>query len=327
MYEKDKTLLLVATASAIHNNLAVKLLDPSRVAESISVVHGGYINVIPLRTLDTATSQYIPCSSDSAQKYAASVMQVMWCYINYEAVLVVAGSVGLQVFDCDSLELRFSHACKDVPDEREHFARGLAHSPGDYLCVGNNSGVVRLFGTAEDGSLMFIDRKQLHGSPVADLACNKELLASCDDAGNIVLSLITPEEIVQWADISSYGCACTSIKMWKGVLAAGYGSGHIRLFSINDNRREVSLAVEVAAHAKWITALDVAPESGFILSVSEDSFAKVWHVTKKDSLTVTHRFSTQVKDCMLVGGRFLTLSGSVFAVSIYDSNLVQCFRM
>lgn len=72
--------------------------------------------------------------------------------------------------------------------------------------------------------------------------------------------------------------------MWKGVLAAGYGSGHIRLFSINDNRREVSLAVEVAAHAKWITALDVAPESGFILSVSEDSFAKVWHVTKKDSL-------------------------------------------
>lgn len=76
MYEKDKTLLLVATASAIHNNLAVKLLDPSRVAESISVVHGGYINVIPLRTLDTATSQYIPCSSDSAQKYAASVMQV-----------------------------------------------------------------------------------------------------------------------------------------------------------------------------------------------------------------------------------------------------------
>lgn len=64
--------------------------------------------------------------------------QVMWCYINYEAVLVVAGSVGLQVFDCDSLELRFSHACKDVPDEREHFARGLAHSPGDYLCVGQS---------------------------------------------------------------------------------------------------------------------------------------------------------------------------------------------
>lgn len=72
--------------------------------------------------------------------------------------------------------------------------------------------------------------------------------------------------------------------MWKGFLAAGYGSGHIRLFSINENRREVSLSVEVAAHAKWITALDIAPESGFILSVSEDSFAKVWHVVKGDTV-------------------------------------------
>lgn len=63
----------------------------------------------------------------------------MWCYIHYEAVLVVAGSVGLQVFDCDSLELRFSHACKDVPDDREHFARGLSHTPGDYICVGEQS--------------------------------------------------------------------------------------------------------------------------------------------------------------------------------------------
>ncbi|KAK9500340.1 hypothetical protein O3M35_001621 [Rhynocoris fuscipes] len=325
MYEKDRTLLLVATASALPNNLSCKLLDPSRVSEAISVIHGGYINVIPMRSIDTG-SQYIPCTH-SADSYSASVTQVMWCYISYEPCLVVASSVGLQVFECNGLELKFSHPCNDSPQDREHFARGLANPPGDYICVGNNSGVIRLFGMGNDGNMIFIDRKQAHGSPIADLTCCKQLLASCDDAGIIVLWSVTPDELIQWAEINSYGSACTSIKMWRGLLVAGYGSGHIRLFTINDSQREVSLTVEVCAHAKWITAIDVAPESGYILSVSEDSFAKIWQISKGDHTTVTHRFSSQVKDCMLVGGKFLTLSGSLFAVSIYDSNLVQCFKM
>lgn len=74
MYEKDKTLLLVATASALPNNLSCKLLDPSRVSEAVGVIHGGYINVIPLRAADNA-AQYIPCT-DTAERYSASVQQV-----------------------------------------------------------------------------------------------------------------------------------------------------------------------------------------------------------------------------------------------------------
>ncbi|XP_024083596.1 WD repeat-containing protein 54-like [Cimex lectularius] len=325
MYEKDKTLLLVATASALPNNLSCKLLDPSRSSEAIGVIHSGYINIIPTRSQDI-NSQYISCT-DSADRYSATVTQVMWCYLNYEACLVVASTVGLQIFDSSTLALRFSHACNDSPEDREHFARGLANPPGDYVCVGNNSGVLRMFGIADDGNLIFIDRKQMHNSPIADLACCKELLASCDDAGSIVLSSITPEEMIQWANIASYGSACTSIQIWRNILITGYGSGHIRLFSINENRREVTLSAEVCAHAKWITAIDVAPESGFVLSVSEDSFAKIWQIVKQDNISVVHKFSSQVKDCMLVGGKFLTLSGSIFAVSIYDSNLVQCFKM
>ncbi|CAH1404662.1 unnamed protein product [Nezara viridula] len=235
---------------------------------------------------------------------------------------------GLQVFDCSSLSLRFSHPCKDSPGGREHFARGLANPPGDYLCVGNNSGVVRLFGMSDDGGMIFIDRKQAHSSPIADLACSKEMMASCDDGGIIVLWSITPDEMIQWAEITSYGSACTSVEVWRGLVVAAYGSGHIRVFSVDHRRREVTLSIEIAAHAKWITALDIAPESGLVLSVSEDSFAKVWQISgTQDNVVVVHRFSSQVKDCMLVGGRFLTLSGSLFAVSIYDSNLVQCFKM
>jgi hypothetical protein len=43
-----------------------------------------------------------------------------------------------------------------------------------------------------------------------------------------------------------------------------------------------SLICEVAAHARWITAIDVALETGHFLSVSEDSFARVWQISRED---------------------------------------------
>lgn len=60
------------------------------------------------------------------------------------------------------------------------------------------------------------------------------------------------------------------------MVIAAYGSGHIRMFLV----REPILLCEVAAHARWITALDVAPESRLALTVAEDSFVRVWQIEK-----------------------------------------------
>ena len=57
-----------------------------------------------------------------------------------------------------------------------------------------------------------------------------------------------------------------------------YGSGHIRVFGT----QTWSLICEIAAHARWITAIDVALETGHLLSVSEDSFARVWQISRED---------------------------------------------
>jgi hypothetical protein len=66
--------------------------------------------------------------------------------------------------------------------------------------------------------------------------------------------------------------------MWKDFILCAYGSGHIRVFGT----QTWSLICEVAAHARWITATDMALETGYFLSVSEDSFAKVWQISKED---------------------------------------------
>lgn len=77
-------------------------------------------------------------------------------------------------------------------------------------------------------------------------------------------------------NIFEFRSACTSIKLLEDVVIAAYGSGHIRMFLV----REPILLCEVAAHARWITALDVAPESRLALTVAEDSFVRVWQIEK-----------------------------------------------
>jgi WD40 repeat protein len=68
------------------------------------------------------------------------------------------------------------------------------------------------------------------------------------------------------------------MKMWKDFILGAYGSGHIRVFGT----RTLSLMCEVAAHARWITASDIAPDTGYFLSVSEDSFVKIWEISGED---------------------------------------------
>ena len=53
---------------------------------------------------------------------------------------------------------------------------------------------------------------------------------------------------------------CTSVCLWNNLVVGGYGSGHIRVFSAATGK----MMVEIAAHARWIHAIDVAPETGLV---------------------------------------------------------------
>lgn len=92
----------------------------------------------------------------------------------------------------------------------------------------------------------------------------------------------------------------TSLYLWKDWLAVAYGSGHIRIFDsskINytyDGTHSVTavrLLTETAAHARYITGMDVAMGSDSLLTVSEDSFVKVWRVCKNNNVTVSNLLS------------------------------------
>ena len=89
------------------------------------------------------------------------------------------------------------------------------------------------------------------------------------------------------------------------------------------------ILVEVAAHAGWITGMDLASQSGLLISSAEDGFVRVWQLSASASghgRLVSHRCSIPVQDSLLTGVKFLDPKGSAFATSCYDSNKIQVYK-
>lgn len=74
---------------------------------------------------------------------------------------------------------------------------------------------------------------------------------------------------------------CTGILLKKNWLVTVYGSGLIRLYSLTKGTSvSAVLTIEIAAHARTITGCDVSENSEYLLTTSEDSYAKIWHLIK-----------------------------------------------
>ncbi|XP_021913150.1 WD repeat-containing protein 54-like isoform X3 [Zootermopsis nevadensis] len=284
MYERNGTLTLVSSATAIANNLSVQFAPQTKTAQTIAVIHEGYINVIPVYNSEIR-AKYIPCveSGTKPRHVSTSVTQVMWCDVKRHQLLVVASSLGVQIFDEDGRVCKFSHPCVDMPDGGGNFARGLALIGHDMLCVGNSSGTIRIFHIPEDlDPVVKIDHKQVHKKAVTDIAASVtggNLVVTADDSGELSLWRLE-RELHLVSMFPTFRYPCTSLKIWEGFILCAFGSGHIRVFGT----KTLSLVCEVAAHARWITAADLAPDTGYFLSVSEDSFVKVWQISKRDGM-------------------------------------------
>merc|ERR1712150_356134 len=105
----------------------------------------------------------------------------------------------------------------------------------------------------------------------------------------------------------------TALSIWnrisKGIVIAAYGTGQLRIFAIPSG----SIVAEVAAHANWITGMDLAAVSGLLVTISEDGFMRVWQLSTTGRI-IEHRFSRGVKSSLLTGVKFLAPKGASFAL-------------
>jgi hypothetical protein len=70
-----------------------------------------------------------------------------------------------------------------------------------------------------------------------------------------------------------------------GFLAVGYGCGTIRMFDpaikiTNGDAEDLILPmmIQVSAHARCITSMSAAKDADLLLSVSEDSWIRIWKI-------------------------------------------------
>jgi len=71
----------------------------------------------------------------------------------------------------------------------------------------------------------------------------------------------------------------------NGLMAVGYGCGTIRVFdqtirmaADGDAEEQLPTVVQVSAHARSITSMSAAKDADLLLTVSEDSWIRVWRI-------------------------------------------------
>ena len=75
MYKFDRTVNLVTVASPYNQNLTLLDVDEHLSADSLAIVHAGYINVVPILNT-TRRSKYVPLH-DGCERGKGEIKQVI----------------------------------------------------------------------------------------------------------------------------------------------------------------------------------------------------------------------------------------------------------
>ncbi|XP_033114528.1 WD repeat-containing protein 54-like [Anneissia japonica] len=323
MYKRDKSIQFKSSASLLYNNLSIYSV-PQKNIISYAVVHKSAVN-IATSSSDTANVHHreVYCKDAVTNASTALILQAKFCDLPSRSLLVICSQKGLQMFEPDGSAMVFWHAlASGETKEGAVFTRGITAVHDNYIAVGASSGVILIFTIPSRGTNITLqEMATAHNCNILDLANEGNVLASADDSGCIMLWKSGPN-FQQLLRINGSGMACTSLCMLGHLVIGGYGSGHIRIYSSSTG----DLQTEICAHAKWINAIDVAPDSNLLLTSSEDSFVRLWALqTDSKYVKVNHEFSESVTDLQICGAQFLNSSGTSFGVTGYDSNEVVLF--
>ncbi|XP_037244897.1 WD repeat-containing protein 54 [Falco biarmicus] len=330
MYRKEKSIQLKSSSAALYNNLSVLPL-PGRQLTCFSTVHGPSLSMVTADGLGFSHRQ-LQAKEGGMTVSTSLLTQAAWCVLPSRVLLVLTSQKGIQMYESDGSIMVYWHALDvtEHPPAQAVFARGIAAAGGRFICVGTSSGLVLVFDIPPKGTnIMVSEVLERHCDAITDIAAELGQapdgagdLVTADDAGTLCV-WSTGEEFALLSKIPAFGCTCSSVKLWNGIVAAGYGNGQIRLYEATTGL----LRAEVNAHARWIYALDLAPQTGKLLSGAEDSFVHVWKLSRNPDtgdVEVEHCHGECVTDTQVCGARFCDPEGNSFAVTGYD--LSEIFR-
>ncbi|XP_014665380.1 PREDICTED: WD repeat-containing protein 54-like isoform X2 [Priapulus caudatus] len=282
MYRKEKSLSMKGSTSALCHNLSV-YTDNDKRTQSYGVVHKSVANIITIAA-DGANvlMQRQVIVKEPGGHGSTIVMQMKYCEFPERSLMVMACQRGIQIYESDGSVMLYWHSLVN-PESNEvskAYARGICTLQDSMLCIGTDSGTILVFEIPPKGTnILLKESLKEHVLPISCLHSHGLVLASGDDSGCIILWRVEESQLHPYKRIDGLGSPCSGVRLWNELLVATYGSGHIRLFKVISGH----MCAEVTAHARWINAIDVVHRNGMVLTVSEDSFAKIWQLKEGDA--------------------------------------------
>uniref|UniRef100_A0A3Q0SHD2 WD repeat domain 54 n=1 Tax=Amphilophus citrinellus TaxID=61819 RepID=A0A3Q0SHD2_AMPCI len=319
MYHKEKSIQIKNSASALYNNLSVLRIAPRRLTH-FTVVHANMVNMVSASWDGlNYTHRQLQSKEPNVATSTSLIMQAAFCVLPSRDLLVLTSQKGIQMYESDGSIMVYWHAL-DTPETPTG-----KHTAFRYNCFTRvSSGAFLVFDVPSKGSNITLSEVlEEHKESITDMASecsgSQECIANlvtADDDGNLCVWK-SGEEFQLLNKIPGFDMSCSSVKLWKGTVVAGYGTGQIRLYEAVTG----ILHAEINAHARWIYSVDVAPFSGLLLSAAEDSLVRVWHMTinpDTNSVEVAHLHNECVTDTQICGAKFCDGDGYAFAVTGYD---------
>ncbi|XP_068217768.1 WD repeat-containing protein 54-like [Palaemon carinicauda] len=322
MYEREKVLLLASSASMISNNVCRLSINAKTYT---GVVHRGELNIVCPSAPETEPKRVV-AHIGSSSSIVATIMQASWVKVHDRALLVLATNAGAFIYEWDGSVLLCAHLLPQPShDAHASFCRGIAALYTGFICVGVHTGeiIVLSVGESANSTIEEAERVRWHSRPITALASYGKVLVSGDDAGVITISEDKEPGLSKLTSIDSYGSPVTSLCIWSGLVIAGYLSGHIRLHNLQDGK----ILAEVSAHVRSITALDVAQETGYLLSASEDTYVRVWKLSAEPSQPIEHKYCFKEENSAVCGAVFSDTEGSGYVTAAYDRRELFCYAM
>ncbi|XP_039254440.2 WD repeat-containing protein 54-like [Styela clava] len=338
MYETVTPIPLKTSTSSLFNNLDI--LPTNGEEESSSLRNASYLSIhkyevgiVQRNNASFAHRQVI--AKESSSQHNTFLIDAKWCQLKNQTILVIAHVRGFQMFDELGNLLLFWHSTLErgvLSEGKTAFCRGIS-SLGDTVFVGTCKGEILVVETMEMNTFNVSQTLSAHPSSVTTITTLKDApphakvnVATADDEGSISVWKMREEGKLKFVgSITGSRYPCTALCLLNdGLLAASYYTGHIRIF---DAPTQEMLA-EITAHVAPISSMDCYNARGhsILLSASEDTYLRVWKISKTDKLKISQEWYTYVEDLLICGVKFHPGTDEMFAVTGYDSNEITLFK-
>ena len=235
--------------------------------------------------------------------------------------LVLTSSVGVHVYDASNL----GEVCEHLEEspEADFFFKGVVGIFGQpFLVVGNSHGKVLML-HHKRSRIGVEEQLGSHRNAITCLDASPIYLVSADEFGSIKVHEIATRQVVM--SYASAGACCTTVLIRGEVVSAGFVNGVIRVYHL----RADTIRVEINAHARAISSMDIHPFENLVVSGGEDCYLNVWEIEENkqasplSSCRVNLVQSVHLEDSVITGCAFAKGGSHAIAVASYDSKTIS----